>query len=219
MMSWPLGSITTPAAATSSLLRASPPANIASVLSASGFCLGTLPLEDQVQLPLDGPRYRHPPSHVPCKTNRPGSRRLCAGHRLASQRASAKLIPRGSRGPSVLMPPRNYDASTATPAQCLFLFTYRRTILVRLPDPHLTRSRRAFSLSLTTTVFSQRSTGWFSACPRGRRWRAIPPCLAQHCFYEASYICTSFSIRDAPTALLLNSNAMHGISQTEWTKR
>jgi len=41
-----------------------------------------------------------------------------------------------------------------------------RTILERLPDPHLTRSRRAFSLSLTTTVFSQRSTGWFDAYPR-----------------------------------------------------
>src|SRR6188472_1910067 len=41
-----------------------------------------------------------------------------------------------------------------------------RTILERLPDPHLTRSSRAFSLSLTTTVFSQRSTGWFDAYPR-----------------------------------------------------
>src|ERR1700741_1202695 len=41
-----------------------------------------------------------------------------------------------------------------------------RTILERLPDSHLTRSSRAFSLSLTTTVFSQRSTGWFSAYPR-----------------------------------------------------
>ena len=41
-----------------------------------------------------------------------------------------------------------------------------RTLLVRLPDPHLTRSSRAFSLTLTTTVFSQRSTGWFDACPR-----------------------------------------------------
>ena len=38
--------------------------------------------------------------------------------------------------------------------------------LERLPGPHLTRSSRAFSLSLTTTVFSQRSTGWFDANPR-----------------------------------------------------
>ncbi len=41
-----------------------------------------------------------------------------------------------------------------------------RALLERLPGPHLTRSSRAFSLSLTTTVFSQRSTGRFSACPR-----------------------------------------------------
>ena len=41
-----------------------------------------------------------------------------------------------------------------------------RALLERLPGPHLTRSSRAFSLSLTTTVFSQRSTGWFDACPR-----------------------------------------------------
>jgi len=39
-------------------------------------------------------------------------------------------------------------------------------ILERLPGPHLTRSRRAFSLSLTMTVLSQRSTGWFDARPR-----------------------------------------------------
>ena len=42
-------------------------------------------------------------------------------------------------------------------------------------------SKRAFSLSLTTTVFSQRSTGWFDASPR----RATPegqqaPSPAQH---------------------------------------
>jgi hypothetical protein len=33
------------------------------------------------------------------------------------------------------------------------------TSLGRLPGPYLTRSSRTFSLSLTTTVFSQRSTG------------------------------------------------------------
>ena len=41
-----------------------------------------------------------------------------------------------------------------------------RAVLARLPGPHLMRSSRTFSLSLTTTVFSQRSTGWFDACPR-----------------------------------------------------
>jgi hypothetical protein len=39
----------------------------------------------------------------------------------------------------------------------------------RLPDPHLTHHLR-LSVSLTTTVFSQRSTRWFGASPR----RATP---------------------------------------------
>jgi len=37
------------------------------------------------------------PSPVPCRSRRPGSRRLHAGHRLANQRAPARLIP-GSSG-------------------------------------------------------------------------------------------------------------------------
>ena len=41
---------------------------------------------------------------------------------------------------------------------------------VRLPDPHLTPPTGAFSSSLTTTVFSQRSTRRFEASPR----RAAP---------------------------------------------
>src|SRR5262249_56574762 len=32
-----------------------------------------------------GGQCRHPPSHVPCKSRRPGSRRLHAGHRLANK--------------------------------------------------------------------------------------------------------------------------------------
>ena len=38
-----------------------------------------------------------------------------------------------------------------------------------------------FSLSITTTVFIQRTTGWFDSRPAGRRRRANkPPSLAQH---------------------------------------
>ena len=40
-----------------------------------------------------GRSIRHPPSRVPCGSRRPGSRRLHAGHRLASKRISARLIP------------------------------------------------------------------------------------------------------------------------------
>ena len=38
-------------------------------------------------------QYRVRSSHVPCRSGRPGSRRLHAGHRLANKRAPAKLIP------------------------------------------------------------------------------------------------------------------------------
>jgi hypothetical protein len=63
-----------------------------------GSASGTLPLAGRCR------QHRRPPSHVPHKSSRPGSRRLHAGHRLASERAPARLIPRGVRGPSVLMP-------------------------------------------------------------------------------------------------------------------
>jgi hypothetical protein len=53
--------------------------------------------------PLGGPpcrtarkgtgQYRDAPSPVPCGSRRPGSRRLHAGHHLASKRISARLIP------------------------------------------------------------------------------------------------------------------------------
>jgi len=72
-------------AGASQLLRAGPPANAASVLSASGFCLGTLPLATGGHTdPAERPPYRRSPSHVPCKSRRPRSRRLYAGHHLAS---------------------------------------------------------------------------------------------------------------------------------------
>src|SRR5205814_75365 len=46
--------------------------------------------------------------------------------------------------------------------------------------PHLTH-HAPFPRSLTTTVFSQRSTGWFDASPEGRRRRATTPSSpAQH---------------------------------------
>jgi hypothetical protein len=43
--------------------------------------------------PPTGRQYRDAPSHVPCESSRPGSRRLHAGHRLANQRAPARLLP------------------------------------------------------------------------------------------------------------------------------
>src|ERR1035437_6077342 len=128
-------------AGVSQLLRAGPPANAASVLSAFGFCLGTLPLATGGSLdPVNGRRYRRSPSHVPCKSSRPGSRRLYAGPPLANTRAPARLIPRGDTGPSVSMPINFYDASTATPNRV----APGRPLLARLPSPHLTHLVRLF---------------------------------------------------------------------------
>jgi hypothetical protein len=88
-------------------------------------------------------------------------------------------------GPLVLMPSEIFDASNSAACQVL-----PSGALERLPGPHLTQSSCAFSLSLTTTVFSQRSTGRFGTCPR----RPVPEgqlssisCTAPH-NEEASYI-------------------------------
>jgi len=120
--------------------------------------------------PVNGCRYRRPPSHVPCKSRRPGSRRLRAGHRLANDRVTARLIPGAGQRPPVSMPLDLTALQQRHPRRQPPGFG----ALERLPGPHLTRSCRAFSLTLTTTVFSQRSSGWFDACsrkptPKGQR--------------------------------------------------
>ena len=64
---------------------------------------------------MNGPRYRHSPSHVPCKSSRPGSRRLYAGHHLANKRVTRQACPGENVGPLVLAPSTYFDASTTTP--------------------------------------------------------------------------------------------------------
>jgi hypothetical protein len=46
----------------------------------------------------------------------------------------------------------------------------------------------AFSVSLTTTVFSQRSIRWFEASPRRAAPKGQPSSLAQHSIKELAYI-------------------------------
>jgi hypothetical protein len=73
--------------------RAGPPASDASVLSAFGLLprhAPSLPTGAR-STQLNGWRYRRSPSHGPCKSRRPGSHRLRAGHRLARTRALARL--------------------------------------------------------------------------------------------------------------------------------
>jgi len=75
-------------AGTSPLLRAGPPARPATVLCPSRF----IRLGNSL-LPGRAGRYRDALSHVPHGSRRSGSRRLHAGHHLASRRAPARLIP------------------------------------------------------------------------------------------------------------------------------
>jgi len=61
-----------------------------------GFCRLTRSLSPSA---VTDEQYRHLPSHVPCRSRRPGSRRLHAGHHLANQRAPARLHPGTLRRP------------------------------------------------------------------------------------------------------------------------
>src|SRR6266516_5988323 len=76
----------------SSLLRAGPPAGPATVLDVSRFPpLDALPLATRTP---GRQQCRDPPSQVPRRSRRPGSRRLHAGHRLASKRDTRQAHPR-----------------------------------------------------------------------------------------------------------------------------
>jgi len=121
-----------------------------------------------------------------------------------------------------------YDASTANTQTV-------RVLLERLPDPHLTRSSRAFSLTLTTTVFSQRRSGRFSACPRrptleGQRSpisRTAPPMKSASYMTPPSAFVThaapasiTSSMRPShPSGLLLNAPCHARAPATRWPQK
>src|SRR5450759_3861990 len=81
-----------------------------------------------------GRRYRGLPSHVPCSSRRSGSRRLYAGHHLASKRAPARLIPGLGERPG-------FDVMFAIST------LQQRFTCVRLPDLHLTPHGRLFLIA------------------------------------------------------------------------
>jgi len=90
------------------------------------------------------------------------SRHLNAGRHAGSKRISPALIP-GQR----LLP--GFDVVH-------MLSTLRRWFTcVRLSDPHRTRSRRAFSLTLTTRALDPSRSRWFGACLRRPAPRDLPP--------------------------------------------
>ena len=158
-------------AAASRLLRAGPPASAASVLNASGVTALARSLSRPRDLRSRSP-YRRSPSHVPCKSRRPGSRRLHAGHRLASRRAPARLIPGQKVTPGSDAALSNNDASTANPVTGAFNATSSWSPPDASCAPFPDRSPRQCSTNA--------ASGGLAPTPKGRRWRANkPPSLAQ----------------------------------------
>src|SRR3954454_2869840 len=90
-----------------------------------------------------------------------GSRHLNAGRHAGSKRISPALIPEQRLNPGFDVVPT--------------LSTLRRWFTrVRLPDPHLTQSRRAFSLTLTTGALNPSRSRWFGARLRRPAPRDLP---------------------------------------------
>ncbi len=179
----------TPVTGASALLRAGPPARSAPVLSPSRFIRSGRSLSP----PLLGRQCRSVPSHVPCKTSRPGSRHLRAGHRLASRRAPARLIP---------------GSIANTRFRCHFDFNNDTSAVVHLrsssrsppnasraPFPHRSpRSRHRF-----------RSMWWFEASPRraapkGQTFMTCTALLPELFLHKVPFAFVAHAIRENPQA-------------------
>ena len=171
-----------PVTEASSLLRTGPPARPATVLR-------PLPPQQQETLPLaaQGGRCRVVPSHVPRGTRRSGSRRLHAGHHLASRRAPARLIPRSSGRPG-------FDA---------VCFYFDTSAAIRLRSPSRSppdASTGAFSTSLTTDgIQPPQHVAVWSLPPAGRLPRAKPSSSTQHRLTKLYLHRAPFGVRDTPT--------------------
>src|SRR4051794_4276355 len=111
----------------SPLLRDGPPLCFAPVLCPSPFLrLGVLPSHACRRASRSDRVSRSPPEPEP------GSRHLYAGHHLGSRQVSPRLIP-------------EHDFSPGFGVVLKLSTRHQWFAHARLPDPHLTRSRRAFS--------------------------------------------------------------------------
>src|SRR5512132_141859 len=165
-MSRPLRS--PPITRASALLRAGPPACPHRYSTPHSLCCSTPSLSPPVTFPGLRSPYRHTPSHVPCSSRRPGSRRLHTGHHLASKRAPARLFPKFYLYPG-------FDVVSC------FSMLHQRIAFARLPDPRLTAFTPPFPQSLTTTVFSLCSMRRLDVSPR----RATPKGHKTFIYYTA----------------------------------
>src|SRR6266540_4127990 len=153
-----------PVTGASPLLRDGPPPCPGPVLCLSRF----LPLEE-----LPPPRaLRH---GDPRATGSPVPRKsLDRARALFTPDAAgaADRYPPGSSQDRIHSPGSDITLSISTLPQG-FGFT-------RLHDPHLTRSCRAFSATLTTPALNRRSSRWFAASSCKAAAEGLPPSLTQH---------------------------------------
>ena len=139
-----------PITGTSTLLQAHPPLCPASVLRLSWV----FHLSFSLNIEATG-------SQVPCSSQDRTRATLMPDATLAVSGSPPALIPEQR-----LLP--GFDVVHT-------LSTLRRWFTcVRLPDPHLTRSRRAFSLTLTTGALYPSRSRWFEACLRRPAPRDLP---------------------------------------------
>jgi hypothetical protein len=131
----------------------------------AGLLLSDLPLPADGQ--TDQPACRG--DRFPCSTQapEPRSRHLHAGHHLASRQAPARLVPE-----QLLDPGFDVIQAVSTPHQWF--------ASARLRDPHLTRSRRAVSATLTTPALDRRNLRWFATSPCRAATGGPPPSLMPH---------------------------------------
>ena len=183
---------------TSQLVRAGPPASVASVLNAFGFCLGTLP----------------PATFEACDPGRRIDARLLTFRaRAADQdhaastpdtawpatRAAAKLIPRTDPLLGFDVISTGFDASTTTPDSST---RPDRTILERLPGPYLTRSTpRLLPERSPRQSSANAAPGRFDAYPRGADAGepAILHLSHSTAFQKTAPTSASFCVRDTQT--------------------
>ena len=157
--------------------------------------VGTLPLAARRTDPKgpDG-RFRRSPSHVPCQSRRPGSRRLHAGHHLASHRDIRQAHHKRTARPlafdatSILLTTHQQRTPTPTPGWALSgTSSWSPPDASTAPSPD--RSPRRSSANA--------ASGGLTPSPEGRRRRANkPPSPAQHRLYEDRLHQSSFNVRD-----------------------
>ena len=106
-------------------------------------------------------------SHVPHESLGQDHAAFIPDAAQAASRSPPELIPGGRNNPG-------FDVG-----QIIISIRHQRFTLVRLPEPHLTRSRRAFSVTLTTLALDQRSLRWFGTCPCRPVPRDLPSSFVQ----------------------------------------